>query len=74
MELKGKLVMKKFGAGSKSEYDAVYIETGQGDFVLRQMGANAFDDPELKKLVGKKVKVEGVLQDYLFLAKDVKEI
>jgi hypothetical protein len=74
MELTGKVVMKKFGKGSKSEHDAVYIETDKGDFVLRQEGANPFNDHGLKKLVGKTVKAEGVLKDYLFLAKAVKTI
>ena len=71
MELTGKVTMKKFGVGSKSEHEAVHIETEQGDFVLRQLGANPFNDPELKKLLGKQVKVEGTLQDYLFLAKKI---
>jgi hypothetical protein len=74
MELKGKVVMKKFAVGSKSEHDAVYIETDKGDFVLRQVGGNPFNDPELKKLVGKKIKAEGSLKDYLFIAKVIKTI
>ncbi|MEO7991578.1 MAG: hypothetical protein ABI663_18640 [Chryseolinea sp.] len=73
MELKGKVVMKKFGKGSKSEHDAVYLETEKGDFVLRQVGANAFENTELKKLVGKEVIANGMVKDYLFLAKTIKE-
>ncbi len=74
MELKGKVVMKKFGKGSKSEHDAVYLETKKGDFVLRQVGTNAFENTELKKMLGKEVIATGVLKDYLFLAKKIKEV
>jgi hypothetical protein len=73
MELTGKVVIRKFGKSSKSEHDAVYIETAKGDFVLRRVGGNAFDDPELKKLVGKEVVVEGNLRDYYFMASAIKE-
>jgi hypothetical protein len=74
MELKGKVVIKRFAKGSKSEHDAVYLETDQGNYVLRQAGANPFADPKLKKLVGKRISAEGTLKDYLFLAKVVKVI
>lgn len=74
MQVTGKVVIKKFAKGSKSEHDAVYIETAQGDFVLRQTGANPFNDPGLKKWVGKTVMAEGVLKDYLFLANTVTTI
>ncbi len=30
VELTGKLVQKKFAAGSKSEHDAIYLETEKG--------------------------------------------
>jgi hypothetical protein len=74
MELKGKVVMKKFGKSSKSEHDAVYLETKKGNFVLRQVGSNAFENKELKKLLGKEVTATGTVKDYLFLAKTIKEI
>lgn len=74
MEIKGKIGIKKFAIGSKSEHDAVYIETKNGEYVLRQVDANPFHDPGLKKLVGKTVKAEGVLKDYLFLAKTITAI
>ena len=72
MELKGKVAIRKFGKGSKSERDAVYILTAHGDFVLRRVGGNTFDDPELKKLVGREVVAEGDLKDYYFMASTIK--
>jgi hypothetical protein len=74
MELKGKVIIKKFAIGSKSEHDAIYLETEEGDFVLRQMGANPFNDPGLKKMVGKRVKAEGTIKDYLFLATTIEVV
>ena len=69
MEVTGKVIQKKFAPGSKSEHDAIYIETDQGDFQLRRLGGNPFSDPELIKLVGKKITAAGVLNGRLFIAK-----
>ena len=74
VELVGKVVQKKFAQGSKSEHDAMYLETDQGSFVLRRLGGNPFSDPVLKKLVGKKITATGILNKSLFLATDVKLI
>jgi hypothetical protein len=72
-ELKGTVVQKKFGAGSKSEHDAIYLETDEGDYQLRLVGGNPFSDPELKKLIGKKITATGILNESLFLASSVKK-
>lgn len=74
VELNGKVVKKKFGEGSKSEHDAVCLETDSGSFVLRRKGGNPFNDPELNKLVGEKVSATGVVTNYLFIANDLRKI
>ena len=74
VELNGKVVKKKFGEGSKSEHDAVYLETDSGSFVLRRKGGNPFNDPELKKLIGEKICATGIITDYSFIASDLKKI
>lgn len=74
IELSGKVVVKCFAAGSKSEHDAVYLETEKGSFVLRKAGDNPFNDTSLHKLEGKMVTAKGVIRDYLFLAKQIREI
>lgn len=74
IELTGKVVQKKFGEGSKSEHDAIYLETEEGAYQLRRLGGNPFSDPELKKLVGKNITATGTLNQSLFLANSVKEI
>ena len=67
-EFIGKVTSGPFGTGSKSEHRAVYIETDQGRYVLRREEGNPFHDPELEALVGKTVRCEGELEDYLLLA------
>ena len=73
VELQGKVVMKKFAEGSKSEHDAVYLETDDQAYQLRRLGANPFDDPELKAMVGKNIKAKGQLNDRLFIAHELSE-
>ena len=74
VELTGRLVSKKFGAGSKSQHDAVYLETDKGSYVLRRVGGNAYSDPFLKKLLGKTVCATGMITNTLFLASTVKDV
>ena len=67
MELDGRITKKPFGTGSKSEHDALYLETSAGDYVLRRPGANPFEaDTELESLVGATVRCSGVLRGYTF--------
>lgn len=74
IELEGKVLQKQFAKGSKSEHDALYLETEQGSFVLRRVGGNPFSDPVLKKLIGKKVMATGTINGHLFLATEIKEL
>lgn len=66
----GSVVKRPFGVGSKSEHDAIYLTTKDGDYVLRRQGGNAFFDPELEKLVGKKIQCTGTLAGYTLLITD----
>ncbi|MEI9918398.1 MAG: hypothetical protein WDO14_06295 [Bacteroidota bacterium] len=72
MQLEGTVVSKIFGKGSKSEYQGVFLSTPQGDYVLRQHGNNPFDDPELKKLVGKNIVATGEIEEYIFFVDAVR--
>ena len=60
-----------FGTGSKSERDAVWLETTEGRFVLRRKGGPAFDDRALEKYVGKRVKCAGFIVGYTLLAEQI---
>jgi len=74
MRLTGLVVKKPFGAGSKSEREAIMLETEECLYVLRRQGANPFHDPELEKLVGKTIEVEGKITGYTVLISDWTEL
>ena len=67
MTFKGTVIKRVFALGSKSEHEAVYLVTDQGEFVLRRQGGNPFSDLELDRLVGKQIRCEGDLVGYTLL-------
>jgi hypothetical protein len=70
--LKGKVIKKTFAKGSKSEHEAVYIDTGDKTYKLKRAGGNPFFDQALEDLVGKQITATGKLDDYLFVFKEMK--
>ena len=66
----GSVVKRRFGQGSKSERDAVFLVTGDRDYVLRRQGGNPYHDPDLERLVGKKVRCTGIVTGYTLLVSD----
>lgn len=66
-DLEGVVFRQTVGRGSKSERDAVKLRTPEGEYVLRRMGANPFEDPALDDLVGKRVRCTGVVHGSTFL-------
>ena len=73
VEISGKVVVKKFGEGSKSEHDAVYIETATDSYVIRKIGGNPFNNTSLFKLKGKNITARGTINNYVFLAREIRE-
>jgi hypothetical protein len=69
--LTGVVVRGPFGAGSKSEREAVWLDTAGRRFVLRRKDGPTFADPELDKYVGKRVKCDGFIVGYLLLAERI---
>ena len=61
MHFEGTVVSQLTDAGSKSERQAVLLQTDHGLYVLRRKGGNPFHDPDLVKLVGKTIAAEGDL-------------
>jgi hypothetical protein len=55
----GNVVISLVGKGSKSEHEAVVLDTGDARYVLRREGGNAFRDEVLVSLVGKRIKARG---------------
>jgi hypothetical protein len=74
IELSGSVVQRLFGEGSKSEHDAIMLESEQGAFVLRRREGNAFSDPELQALVGRKICGRGVLRGHTFIMSRFEEL
>ena len=59
MRYHGKVARQPFAAGSKSEHEAVVLQTPAGPLKLRRAGGNPFRDPELEKLVGREIVADG---------------
>jgi hypothetical protein len=65
--VEGDVVRRRIGGGSKSDHDAVVLETPERSLILRRRGGNAFADPALDALVGQRVRLEGTATDTTFL-------
>jgi hypothetical protein len=74
MKLSGLVTRKTFGKGSKSEHEAIYLQTDRGEYVLRRRGANPFSDPVLEDLVGKTISASGTIKEYVFFVDEWKVI
>ena len=73
VKLTGTVVSGAFGKGTKSAHDALHLKTEDGMYLLRRKGGNPFFDEALQKLEGKTVTATGIINDYLFEARDFKE-
>jgi hypothetical protein len=64
MEVEGLVTTKPFATGTKSEHQAIYLETPEGELVLRRPGVNPFEiDPTLQALVGDRVRFSGTVRN-----------
>ena len=70
---KGTVVKAPFAPGSKSEREAVMLDTGHERLVLRQKGGNAFRDPELEALVGRRITGSGHRTGYTLILDNWKD-
>lgn len=73
MEFSGLVIKEVVGKGSKSEHAAVMLETAKERFVLRRQGGNPFRDPELERLVGKRIHGTGVITGNTLIMSDWRE-
>jgi hypothetical protein len=69
--LTGVVVRGPFGAGSKSEREAIWLETASRRLVLRRKDGPSFGDRSLEKYVGKRVKCDGFIVGYTLLAERI---
>jgi hypothetical protein len=70
MDYLGKVVIKRFAKGMKSEREAVMLVTNHGEYVLRRVGGNPEYDPILRGLDGKTLHLNGTVYDYTLLVSD----
>jgi hypothetical protein len=69
--LRGHVTLGSYGLGSKSEHEAVFIDTGEARYVLRRKGGAAFADANLKRFVGQTVECDGFLLGDTLLAERI---
>jgi hypothetical protein len=70
----GTVVRAPFGAGSKSEREAIWLDTGAERLVLRRKDGPTFGDQSLEKYVGKRVTCDGFLVGYSLLADRIEPV
>ena len=69
--LRGQVTRGLYGQGSKSEREAVFIDTANGRYVLRRKNGHVFDDPELTPYVGHRVECDGFILGTTLLAERI---
>ena len=72
--LRGTVLRAALGTGSKSERQAVWLDTAQGRYVLRRKDGPSFGDSALEMWVGREVACSGFIADYLLLAEHIEAI
>ena len=70
--LRGRVALSMYGEGSKSEREAVFLETSAGRYILRRKTGPVFGDAELTQYVGHQIECDGFLLDTTFLAERIK--
>jgi len=67
----GRVARGPFGAGSKSERPAIWIETDDGRYVLRRKEGPAIGDKLLDAYVGHCIRCDGVLLSHTLIAESI---
>ncbi len=64
LQVRGIVTSRVVAAGSKSEHQAVTLDTAEGQsYVLRRKGGPAFGDEALHQLVGHRIAADGMGMD-----------
>jgi hypothetical protein len=69
--LTGTVSRGPFGTGSKSEREAIWLETDGARFVLRRKDGPTFNDRSLEKFIGKRIRCDGFIVGYSLLAEGI---
>jgi hypothetical protein len=69
--LTGLVTRGPFATGSKSEREAIWLETDEGRFVLRRKDGPSFGDRSFDGFVGQRVSCDGFIIGYTMLAERI---
>jgi len=69
--LQGRVALGAYGKGSKSEREAVFLETSAERYILRRKTGPVFGDTELEQYVGHQVECDGFVVGTTFLAERI---
>jgi hypothetical protein len=72
--LRGRVMKGAYGKGSKSERQAVFIETANARYILRRKTGSAFDDSEVTRYVGHEVICDGFVVGTTLLAERIEVV
>jgi hypothetical protein len=72
--LQGRAVLGTYGTGSKSEREAVFLETSTERYILRRKTGPVFGDVELEQYVGRQIECDGFVVGTTFLAERIQII
>jgi hypothetical protein len=72
--LVGEVTRGRFAVGSKSEHDAVWIDTGERRLLLRRKEGPAMGDPVLVRYVGRRVRCDGLIVAHTLLAESIEVV
>ena len=69
---RGTVTRGPYGKGTKSERDAVFIETADARYILRRKNGPSFGDTGLNEYIGHEIEVDGFLVGTTLLAEQIK--
>jgi hypothetical protein len=72
--LRGRITTGLYAKESKSEHEAIFIETADGRYVLRSKTGPVFNDPKLRQYVGHEVECDGFLVGTTLLGERIKVV
>jgi hypothetical protein len=73
-ELRGRVTRGVHARGTKSEREAVFVDTGKKRYVLRRKSGPAYGDKQLDRYVDHVVSCSGFLLGTTLLAETIKEV
>lgn len=72
--LHGRVMLGLYGKGSKSEREAIFMETATDSYVLRRKTGPVFGDPELTQYIGHEVECDGFVVGTTLLAERIEVV